>query len=97
MTVSDKLYRAATEQGEVWDMVRDIIGKPELAQMIANQSGLEDRVDIMGVEQFMVANLLERGAFKIQGAKDTARAVIERYNAIVNLCETDPSLKVQIH
>ncbi len=64
------------------------------AESLANIHGIADRIDIFDIEQFVASNLYELGAFAPQGRKATASKLVTAYNAIVDSCETDPSLKI---
>ena len=63
---------------------------------LAEQLGIADRVEIFDAEQFLASNLHELGRFESAGRRESAERLIARYNAIVERCETDPSLKVEI-
>jgi len=67
-----------------------------IASGLADQSGVADRIDIFEAEQFLAGNLYELGKFAAKGRLATAKQLIERYNAIVAECESDPSLRVNM-
>ncbi|MCX6964060.1 MAG: DUF4928 family protein [Verrucomicrobia bacterium] len=54
-----------------------------------------DRIDIMDAAQFLTANIYERSLFKVGECKSTIQTILERYNQIVEECETDPVLKIR--
>lgn len=64
------------------------------ARAIAAQAGLDDRIDIIEIEQFLAANLHEHSGFNASAAPDVVRRLIDAYNEIVQACETDPSLRI---
>jgi len=66
------------------------------AEQLANNQGIGGRVDILEAEQFIAANVYELSKFKTADRKLTVERLVERYNEIVEDCETDPSLKVQV-
>ncbi len=66
-----------------------------VARGLAEQRGLADRIDIFEAEQFLAGNLYELGKFASTERKATAKALIDRYNAIVAEHETDPSLRIE--
>jgi len=66
------------------------------AENNAEDAGIEDRVDIFDVEQFLAGNVYEFGKFDNSGRIKTARAIIARYNELVTALETDPSLLISI-
>jgi hypothetical protein len=66
------------------------------ADFILKTFELNDRVDVLDAAQFLTANVYERSLFKASECKVTLTALLDRYNAIVAECETDPSLLVKI-
>ncbi len=67
-----------------------------LAGDLANELGIEERVEIIDFIQFIVANIHERGLFDRTGRHDRIEELIERYNSIIDRFETDPSLKIEV-
>ena len=61
---------------------------------LARNIGIEDRFDILDVEQFLVLNLYEWRRFQTANRRATLEDIISRYNAIVDGVETDPGLKI---
>lgn len=57
---------------------------------------LDERVDVLDAAQFLTANVYERSLFKAGECKVTLAALLRRYNAIVDECETDPSLRIRL-
>lgn len=55
-----------------------------------------DRIDVLEVGQFLTANIYERSLFRVSDCKVTLRKIIERYNVIVEQCETDPVLRIRV-
>ncbi len=66
------------------------------AEALAEQAGLADRVEVMDALQFLAANLYEMSLFKASERRPTVQRLLDRYNEIIDLVETDPSLKVQV-
>lgn len=64
------------------------------ADAFAGQAGIADQLDVLDAEQFIVANLHELGGFQGDQRRVTVEALVDRYNAIVEAHETDPSLKI---
>jgi len=58
---------------------------------------LQDRVDVLDAAQFLTANVYERSLFKAAECKVTLASLLERYNTIVDECETDPSLRIKLN
>ena len=67
-----------------------------LAEGLSEQAGIADRVDIFEAEQFIAGNLYELGEFAASGRRIKAEELIERYNEIINECETDPGLRIEL-
>lgn len=65
------------------------------AEVLAENAGLADRIDIFEVEQFVALNLYELGKFAAEGRRVAVSEVVMRYNEIVEKVETDPSLKIE--
>ncbi len=66
------------------------------AAFLLKNSQMADRVDVLDVAQFLMANIYERSFFKASVCKITFSKLLERYNEIVTSCETDPSLRVKL-
>ena len=67
-----------------------------VAEGLAESAGIADRLEVWDIEQFLSMNLNEHGLFSQDGRKDMAIRLVETYNKIIESCETDPSLKIQI-
>jgi hypothetical protein len=65
-----------------------------LAKALADQTPVADRIDILDVDQFFAGNLYEHGRFEVDGRRMWAVRLIERYNEIIKISETDPSLRI---
>ncbi len=65
------------------------------AEVLAENAGLGERIDIFEVEQFVALNLYELGKFAAEGRRVAVGDVVTRYNEIVEEVETDPSLKIE--
>jgi hypothetical protein len=68
----------------------------EGASFLLKNSAIADRVDILDAAQFLTANVYERSLFQAATCKLTLAMLLEGYNAIVEKCETDPSLKIRL-
>ena len=67
-----------------------------VAEGLAANAGIADRLDVFEIEQFVALNLYELGKFKATGRRIAVEEMVERYNAIIEEIETDPSLKIAI-
>lgn len=65
------------------------------AEVLADNAGLGERIDIFEVEQFVALNLYELGKFAAEGRRVAVGDVVTHYNEIVEEVETDPSLKIE--
>lgn len=67
----------------------------KVAVKLAKRRGLEERVEVYAVEQFVSVNANKLGLFAVASVSSTLRAIIDRYNAIIEAYETDPSLRIE--
>ena len=67
-----------------------------VAEALAESAGIANRIEVWDIEQFLSMNLNERGVFCQAGRKDMASRLVEAYNKIIDECETDPSLKIEM-
>ncbi len=63
---------------------------------LAADNGLEGRVEVWDIQQFLSANIHERGLFSTPGQIQTVNRIVEKYNEIVELVENDPSLNIDL-
>lgn len=66
-----------------------------VAEGLAENASLGERIDVFEVEQFVALNLYELGKFAAEGRRVAVGDVVTRYNEIVEEVETDPSLKIE--
>jgi len=66
-----------------------------VAEVLAENQGLAERIDAFEVEQFVALNLYELGKFAASGRHTAVSDLVERYNQIVDEIETDPSLRIE--
>ena len=67
-----------------------------VAEGLASNVGLGDRIDIFEIEQFVALNLYELARFAAEGRRTAVTDLVARYNEIVEEVETDPSLKIEL-
>jgi hypothetical protein len=67
-----------------------------VAEGLATNVNLADRIDIFEIEQFVALNVYELGKFAEDGRKTAVTDIVGRYNEIVEEVETDPSLKIEL-
>ncbi len=63
---------------------------------LANNAGIEDRVDVLSVEQLVTLAVIGSRALGVRERRDSLSQIVERYNDIVGEVETDPSLRVAL-
>lgn len=66
------------------------------AEVLCENAGIGERVDVFEVEQFVALNLYELGRFAADGRRVAVNDLVGRYNEIVEDVETDPSLMIEI-
>jgi hypothetical protein len=66
-----------------------------VAEALADNVGLGDRIDVFEIEQFIALNLYESGKFAAEGRRVAVGDLVQRYNEIIEDVETDPSLKIE--
>lgn len=67
----------------------------DVAAFHARSSEWKNRIDVIDATQFLTANVYEHSQFKADDCKATLSAILERYNEIVEMCETDPVLRIR--
>jgi len=79
------------------DMKPIIITTSKLvAEGLAKQAEIKDRVETFDAVQFLAENMYEIGNFTKSGSHTTIKKLISEYNIIINNCETDPSLIIKV-
>ncbi len=66
------------------------------AKVLARNAGVEERIDVLEIEQFIATNVYEWSLFQHRNRPTSIAELIKAYNAIVDQCETDPSLRIDI-
>lgn len=67
-----------------------------VAEELAKDLGISERVEVIDFVQFIVANIHERSLFNRADRQVRFEQLIERYNAIIDAFETDPSLRIEV-
>jgi hypothetical protein len=63
---------------------------------LAKNANVAERIDIIEIEQFIATNVYEWSAFQQAKRSVTVRQMVDAYNRIIDQCETDPSLKIEM-
>lgn len=66
------------------------------AYNLAEAEHIDDRIDVLEIEQFIATNIYEISRFKHDARKVTVVQLANRYNAIIESHETDPSIALQL-
>lgn len=64
------------------------------AHILAEAEKIRERIDILPAEEFLAANLHEWSGFNTERRTVSIEQLINRYNAVIEACETDLSLKI---
>jgi hypothetical protein len=67
-----------------------------LAAGLAENAAIADRLDVLDVEQWLAAGVLEEAGNSGLGRLAAFGSLVEGYNAIVEAVETDPSLRIEL-
>lgn len=65
------------------------------AEALAEAGGLENRIEIIEIEQFIATNMIERSKFDAKLRRSETTKLIEAYNRIIAGAETDQSLRIE--
>jgi hypothetical protein len=66
------------------------------ARQLVDNAGLDDKVAVNSIEDFVGQNIEEIAGFSEPGIKTGLRALLEKYNERVQEVEPDPSLRIKI-
>lgn len=67
-----------------------------LALALAEGAGVEDRLEVFDIEQFLVAHLITRSRFTTETRAAVVRRFASRYNEMVDRTGADRSLKIRV-
>ncbi|WP_267877800.1 DUF4928 family protein [Massilia oculi] len=84
----------ANLQAGLHPIILTTANKISVAEGLAENIGIEGRVEIMDALQFLAANLYEMSLFKGSDRRITVVRLVEKYNEIVAKHEADPSLRI---
>lgn len=63
---------------------------------LASREGIDERVDVVAIEQAVAIAVFCLGGLTTEGRKAALNRIVDCYNEIVDKVETDPSLKIRI-
>ncbi len=67
-----------------------------VADGLARRRVIDERIDILDLQQFLAARVYEMGDFTSDGRRAALSSIIDQYNQIVDEVETDHSMKIRI-
>ncbi len=82
--------------GGLRPLIVTLPSKTAVADGLAEGADILDQIEVLDIEQFLAANLHERALFQTKNRSAKTAELIERYNRLIDLHETDPSLKIEI-
>ncbi|NLF83115.1 MAG: DUF4928 family protein [Candidatus Gastranaerophilales bacterium] len=72
-----------------------IFDRVRTALDLASDAGLDGRVEVWDIQQFLSANIYEHSLFNESNRNSTIADIIDKYNEIVLAAESDPSLRIE--
>lgn len=72
-----------------------VFGRVRTALDLLSDAGLHGRVEVWDIQQFLSANIHERSMFDASNCHSAMTDIIDKYNEIVLVVETDPSLRIE--
>lgn len=69
--------------------------KTSVARSLAENSKIDDKIDVFSVQQFLAVNVHQISMFSDKYKKEAILKIISAYNSIIEEFETDPSLKIE--
>lgn len=79
-----------------YPMIITLKKRISVAESLLEKYEIEDRVEIIEIEQFISSNIIEKGLFVKKDIQNILINFVEKYNEIVSEYETDPSLQIKI-
>lgn len=74
-----------------------IYDRVHTAMTMVEDAGLAGRVEVWNIQQFLSSNVLEHSLFNDNDRNTTLAEIIQRYNKIIEMVETDPSLRIEFN
>lgn len=74
-----------------------IYDRVHTAMTMVEDAGLAGRVEVWDIQQFLSSNVLEHSRFNDNDRNTTLAEIIQRYNKIIEMVETDPSLRIEFN
>jgi hypothetical protein len=68
----------------------------DAAAALIKDRGLEERIEVLGIESFVAQNINEIGNFGAAKVSANLRALLEKYNERVSAVEPDPAVQIRV-
>lgn len=81
--------------GDLRPILVTVRDRVPVAEAVAGDAGIGDRVDIFEIEQFIALNLHKIGRFGAERSQLAVQQMVEAYNSMIGQLETDPSLCIE--
>ncbi len=81
-------------RGGCYPVIITIFDRVRTALDLAADAGLAGRVEVWDIQQFLSSNVYEHSLFDETRRNSTLASIVDRYNAIIDDFETDPSLRI---
>ena len=82
-------------RGGCHPVIITIFDRVRTALDLAADAGLNGRVEVWDIQQFLSANIYEHSLFDESNRNSTIADIVDKYNEIVLAAETDPSLRIE--
>lgn len=76
-------------------LIITIFDRVKTALDLATDAGLNGRVDVWDIQQFLSTNICEHSLFDESRRNSTVANILEKYNGIIRKNESDPSLRIE--
>lgn len=82
-------------RGGCHPVIITIFDRVRTALDLASDAGLDGRVEVWDIQQFLSANIYEHSLFDEGNRNSTIADIVDKYNEIILAAETDPSLRIE--
>ncbi len=82
-------------RGGCHPVIITIFDRVRTALDLASDAGLDGRVEVWDIQQFLSSNIYEHSLFDEGNRNSTIAYIVDKYNEIVLTTETDPSLRIE--
>ena len=82
-------------RGGCHPVIITIFDRVRTALDLASDAGLDGRIEVWDIQQFLSANIYEHSLFNEANRNSTIADIVDKYNEIILKKETDPSLRIE--